>query len=240
MSFFEGLVVTYQLTKTWGSHNYCFAVETITFLTNDICRWLRHQKNRSPQRNGQRSTQMSYFPLCQLADFAPFTMAYQNPYGSGFFCIPCKNSTEGGFTDHCIHYCRQDFGNVWDIPNGSILEALVLWCSESKTRKQQQQQQRQPQQQQPQSQQPQRQLEPRMNPLFIKWCFFFLLGIFHPSYPFISSHFLPSPQAIRPGLASTAHPWCEMGLVFLAKRRPNSEIMAMGLCTPKKVASPLK
>ena len=95
MSFFEGLVVTYQLTKTWGSHNYCFAVETITFLTNDICRWLRHQKNRSPQRNGQRSTQMSYFPLCQLADFAPFTMAYQNPYGSGFFCIPCKNSTEG-------------------------------------------------------------------------------------------------------------------------------------------------
>ena len=181
--------------------------------------------------NGQRSTQMSYFPLCQLVDFDPFTMADQSPYGTGYFFIPCKTTPQLGLSLITASTTCQDFGHVFDIPNGSILGPLFYDVMRVRTRNQQQQQQQQQQQPQPQPQS-QRHLEPRRNPLSHNILAAFYWGYFTPAtqlFPATSSHHPGHP----PGLASTAHPWCEMGLVFLAKRRPNSEIMAMGLCTPK-------
>ena len=140
--------------------------------------------------NGQRSTQMSYFPLCQLVDFDPFTMADQSPYGTGYFFIPCKTTPQLGLSLITASTTCQDFGHVFDIPNGSILGPLFYDVMRVRTRNQQQQQQQQQQQPQPQPQS-QRHLEPRRNPLSHNILAAFYWGYFTPAtqlFPATSSH----------------------------------------------------
>lgn len=149
-----------------------------------------------------RDELLSTLPLVELGRFI---MAYRNPVVS--LITACRQALDKFSTYQMVPSCRP----------------LLYDLMRIRKRKQQQQPQ------------PQLHLEPRKNPLSDRILVAFYWGSFTPVTHFlgpskfhvwpVGAHLGGPPiftcfitPAIPPGLASTAHPWCEMGLDILAKR----------------------